>query len=231
LILLQLLKDGKTSPLPRYTSQAVTRAIRSKLAGVEAYQNIAKAYEAEPSIRLYAADNEKMRRQAYSVQDNLEVEINKGMDTLSKDQNVGLVKRLLGIFVRRRIQRLSRLINRLKVGDIVDLLGGEIEGKTGNEACLGVIAALEQMDADRWLRLTVEEGTGGQGSPAEVIVRFAQHEVDHAGLEAVHRLTRIMQEASWWDKVVEYKQKSVKTSEAYLSKVGILLQMIYSSPC
>lgn len=221
LVLLQLLKDGKTSPLPRYTSQAVTRAMRSKLAGLEVYEKVTKAYEADPAVQLYPVDKEKMRREACSVQELLEMEITKGMETLSRDLNVGLVKRVLEVFVRRRIQRLARLFNRLKVHDLVDLLGGTVDGKTGNEACLAVLAALQQMHADRWLHLTVEGGdSSSSDAPGDVIVKLSQIEVNHSGLEATQRLTTIMQEASWWDKVVVYKQKAVKTSEAYLTKVS-----------
>jgi hypothetical protein len=190
------------------------------MAGLEVYEKLAKAFEADPAVQLYPADKEKMRREACSVHELLEMEITKGMEILSRDLNVGLVKRVLDVFVRRRIQRLTRLFNRLRVGDIVDLLGGTIDGKTGNEACLAVLASLQQMDADRWLHLTIEGGeSSSNNAPGDDIVEFSQNKIDHAGLEATQRLTSIMQEASWWDKIVVYKQKAVKTSEAYLTKV------------
>jgi len=219
LILIQLLKDGKTTALPRYTSQAVHRAIRSKISSIEVYQNIAKAYEADPSVQLYTEDKEQVRRKAFSVQENVEREVAKGMEVLSKDLNVGLIKQLVAIFTRRRIQRLSRLFNRMTVGNLVDLLGGKVEGAPGDEACRIALSALRQMDHDRWIRLNVESQS--TTSPQDVIVQFSEFEVDHAGLEAAQRLTRIMQEGKFWDQVVESKQKSVRNSESYLTKVSL----------
>lgn len=217
LILLQLLKDGKITHLPRYTSQVVNRAIRSKIAGLEVYQNIAKAYEVGPAVKV---DLLTKNHQAQEVQIQLEGEVNRGMEILSKDQNVGLVKQLLAVFTRRRIQRMSILFNRLTLEDILGILGGTIEGKKGEEAYIILLAALRQMDADRWLQLTIEEEANVANiAPSKVVVRFSEVQADHTDLEAAQRLTRIMQEAKDWDHIVEVKQKSVRSSEAFLSKV------------
>jgi COP9 signalosome complex subunit 3 len=218
LILLQLLKDGKMTSLPRYTSQAVTKAVRSRIANVEMYQNIAKAYEAEPPIQLYSTDKEQMRRQCFAVQDKLEKEVQKAMEVLKKDLNVGLAKQLVALFTRRRIQRLSRLFSRLKLSNLVDLLGGTVEGLSGDEACNAVMNSLRRMDADRWIRLTVEDHDTTLVI-GDTIVQFSDFEVDHASLEAAQRLTRVMQEAKFWNQCVEVKQKSVRNSEGFLTKV------------
>jgi COP9 signalosome complex subunit 3 len=221
LILLQLLKEGKTRPLPRYTSQAVLRATRSKIASIETYQNIAKAYEAELTIKLNSKDSEQIQRQANELQENVDREFEKAAEVLIRDLNVGLMRQLLAVYTRRKIQRLSRLFNRIKVGDIVNLLGGRVEGAVGAEASQVVMNALQQMHADRWIRLTLEgnqEGTSS--SPQEVIVHFSEFKVDHAGLEAAKQLTSVMQEGKYWDQIVEQRQKSVRSSEAYLTKVS-----------
>ncbi|UZJ54806.1 hypothetical protein CBS101457_004126 [Exobasidium rhododendri] len=217
LILLQLLKDGKNKTLPRYASQAVLRATRSKIASIETYQNIATAYEAEFTVKLNPDDKAETRLQASKLQENLDREVDKGMEVLKRDSNFGLVRHLLGLSTRRRIQRLGRLFNRMKVGDIVDLLGGRVEGAVEEEACKIVLNSLQQMDADRWIRLTIEDQSI---SPAqEIVVQLLEYKVDHTSLEAAKQLTGIMQDGKFWDREVEYKHKSIRNSEAYLSKL------------
>jgi hypothetical protein len=211
------LKDGKTTALPRYTSSAVNRAIRSEIANVDVYQKIVKAYETEPIIRLYTQEKEQMR-QARKVQEDVELAISNGMEILCRDLNWGLAKQLLANFSKRRIQRLSRIFNRMKVVNIVDLLGGVIDGKTGVEACEVVLLALRKMEADEWIqvRITGQEHT----SAMETTVEFTEPRMDYAGLAAAQKLTSIMQEGKFWNQVVEMKQKSIRNSEGYLTKVS-----------
>lgn len=218
LLLFQLLKDGKVSQLPRYTSQTVSRALRGRIANVDLYHNIAKAYEAEPAVQLYIKDTSEIRRHGLAVREKLEQEIATAMGVLIKDQNVGLIKQVVAVFTRRRIQRFSRLFTRMTVGNIVDLLGGLIEGKSGTEACQAILSTLEQMESEKWARLAVT--MQDSSSPSGIIVQFFETDVDHGGLEAAQRLTRVMEEGKFWDQIVQFKQRSVRHSESYLAKVS-----------
>lgn len=106
LLLVQLLANGKTSRLPKYTSQAVTRSYSMF---ISPYDQFVAAYE-----RRGAKWTDELHRLAEEKHDAFE-----------KDRNVGLVRRCVALHRQRRIQRLGQVYSALSLTDIAQKIGVE----------------------------------------------------------------------------------------------------------
>lgn len=121
LVLVQLLADGKTSPVPRYTSQVVTRTFKQL---AQPYLGFVAMYESrspESAQELARLAEEKR-------------------DAFEKDRNTGLVRRCLALHRQRRIQRLGEVYSALSLERIASMIGAE-----GADAIQAVYAEVQEI--------------------------------------------------------------------------------------
>lgn len=125
LVLVQLLADGRTSPVPKYTPQAVTRTFKQL---AQPYSAFVAAYE---------------RRGAKGVDEVHRIAEEK-REAFEKDRNVGLVRRCLAVHRQRRIQRLGEVYSALSLHDIAVKIGVE-----GADAIQSVYADVQEIVSAR----------------------------------------------------------------------------------
>lgn len=112
LVLVSLIHTGSVAELPKYTPSVVTRLVKSEC---EAYTDLASAYGSHSPTAVRSA-------------------VEKHSGVFEADNNVGLVKQVVGSLVKRNIQRLTQTYVTLSLEDIARSaeLGGAVEA----EACL-----------------------------------------------------------------------------------------------
>lgn len=95
-VLVSLLLHGKFLPIPKYSSQVITRFMKPLS---HAYLEVASAYQASSSDELRTATT-------------------KYRDVFVRDNNLGLVKQVTASLYRRNIQRLTKTFLTLSLADV-----------------------------------------------------------------------------------------------------------------
>ncbi|XP_065914213.1 COP9 signalosome complex subunit 3-like [Dysidea avara] len=99
-VLVSLLKQGKVSALPKYTSHVVDRYVKP-LCGM--YNEIAKVYSSYEVSKVTAV-------------------IDKYAEPLTRDNNLGLAKRVLASLYHRNVQKLTKTFLTLSLSDMTSRL-------------------------------------------------------------------------------------------------------------
>lgn len=128
LVLVQLLADGKTSRVPRYTPQLITRMFNMS---AQPYTLFVAAYEKW-------GDTQEVYRLAEEYHNAFE-----------KDRNVGLIRRCLAVYRQRKIQKLAQVYSALSLGAIAQKIGLE-----GDDAVQSVYADVQEVVRDMASPLT-----------------------------------------------------------------------------
>lgn len=106
LVLVQLLAYGKTSAVPKYTPQVVTRTFKQL---------------AQPYVALVAAYESRDKGSEAQLQRLVEDK----RYAFEKDRNTGLVRRVVALYRQRRIQRLGDVYTGLSLDKIAHMVGVE----------------------------------------------------------------------------------------------------------
>lgn len=148
-------------------------------------------------------------------QDTLDHAVKAGHDTFSRDQNLGLVNRLVKQHFRRRVHRVSKHFVRLSLGDLGNLLGTL---HTDHEQPQLIYEELIKAQEQGWVRFGIE--TDPNAIQSTTVVMFQEATTDFTSVEAARGMLATLKESQRWAKLVENKEQALKSSEAYLSKVG-----------
>ncbi|TFK47638.1 hypothetical protein OE88DRAFT_782487 [Heliocybe sulcata] len=158
LILVQLIKDGKAAPLPRYTNAALQRLLK----GTPYYS----------LIRFYPLQ-----------QAQLQVAVEKEKETFEKDQNMGLVKLMLEHAPRWAINKLTRTYLTLSIPEIGKAVSMEGQDEAVQRIILSMIEKGE-IDASLSMDGIVTFNDTPSSAPTRMLTRT---EVDSALKEAQHQ--------------------------------------------
>lgn len=206
----------------------MSRAIRGRIASLSAYVNLAHTYGDQTHLNLRRAANKGHDDARVTADQALQNVISAEQDVFLRDQNMGLVKRLASVFVRRRLQWLSKLFVRITVGKIADLLNlSPVETASLSELHRRIMNELDAAHSTGWLNATILNADGQPITEAtstelrEAVVRFDQPKPDHACLQAAHSLMAVMKEARRWNQMVEDKERALAQSEAFLTRVSL----------
>lgn len=227
LILVQLLKDGHTSPLPKFVSQAITRAIRGAVVGLDSYTSLARIIEGDASLATLSREPETLRAEGARTTDKLKQKVIGGQDQYAADSNLGLVKRLESTFTHRRVLRLASTFTHISIGTIVDILG--IDAGSGVAV---VVQELRHIDDGGELMVWITSAATTEPVRASLldsavigsltrddVAAFVEAHLEQTGLPGAQRLMDTMKESQRWRALVQEKERAIAKSEAYLSKV------------
>ncbi|SJX60996.1 related to cop9 complex subunit 3 [Sporisorium reilianum f. sp. reilianum] len=200
LVLVQLLADGKTSPPPKYTPQAVTRTFHQL---AQPYAAFASAYERSDDLNA-----DEVFRIAEEKRDAFE-----------KDRNVGLVRRCLALYRQRRIQRLAKVYSALSLNDIAHRVGAE-----GADAVQSVYADVQDMVRKRWIHASLSPPPSAPSASADAVngdwvVRFDTFGGDaYTSTTSIALLEDKIRTAKQWQTLLQQRDRQVEKSQAYLTR-------------
>lgn len=178
-----LIADGAVPPLPRYVPAATQRGLK-RVAG-RAYPAIIDAFARRDAAALAAAAEEHA-------------------ETFERDDNKGLVARVVDALAKRKVRELTRTYLTLSLADIAASAG--LEGGA-EEAERAVAEMIESGD----ILATVSQRDG--------TVRF--HDVDEdqfAGAAMAERLDAVIADAMELNERVRARDEAIRSSRAFLEK-------------
>ncbi|GAC99039.1 potential transcriptional repressor subunit [Pseudozyma hubeiensis SY62] len=202
LLLVQLLANGKTSRLPKYTSQAVTRSYSMFMSP---YDQFVSFYE-----RRGAKWTDELHRLAEDRHDAFE-----------KDRNVGLVRRCLALHRQRRIQRLGKVYSALSLGDIAQKIGVE-----GEVAVQEVYGDVQEIVRKGWIHATLSPPPSTSSAAAGVVNGDWVVNFDTFGGESYTSTSSIslledkIRTAKQWQTLLQQRDRQIEKSHAYLTRLG-----------
>ncbi|GAA5883758.1 hypothetical protein JCM3774_000581 [Rhodotorula dairenensis] len=192
LVLVQLLAFGKVQPLPRYTSQAVTQAIKVLSAP---YAEFANAYRTLDRSKVAAA-------------------VEKGRDVFARDLNVGLVSLCEDSLRRRQIQNLTETYITLSLGAVCSHVGMDAAAEKDLkevETEIGEMISSRQIYAT----LTPPEASSSRG---ETVVTFSDDPEPYLSHETVARVTRAIENAQRLEKKWSHEAQRLEASREFVQK-------------
>ncbi|KAL7409676.1 hypothetical protein BDY24DRAFT_402605 [Mrakia frigida] len=194
LVLVQLIKDGKTTALPKYVSASVTRAIKQH---AQTYKIFADSFEAgygKGGKLVGSADKE----------------------IFVKDKNHGLVLQLVDTALSRQILKLTKTYEKLLVPEMAKLLG--LEGAETEKVQRELTDEIFRMVSTS----TLSASLSYLPSPTHPvpIVTFLPPSERYVGPETIHRLELLNQQASDLNDRVWHEDRRVGKSVKYLQKAA-----------
>ncbi len=231
LILVQLLADGKVTPLPQYTPQIITRTWKqSGSPGTHPYDTFAS---------VYARGDEKGVHAVHRIAEEKK-------DVFEKDRNLGLVKRCMAVHTQRRIQKLGEVYSALSLNQIAQKIGLE-----GEDAVQSVYADVQeivsytapvqlsrlysvadsQVSSTRmsptqvrkgWIHATLSPPRGASGNVnGDWVVHFDSFGGDtYTSASSIAMLEDKIRAAKQWQTLLQERDRQVEKSRAYLMRVS-----------
>lgn len=127
LILVQLLREGTTKPLPRYTAAPVVRAVKR---GCQAYHQFARNF----TLPKRSKSEKELK------------ELVESYDDFTKDGTLPVVTLLVNSHLRtHRILRLGRTFERLRIRDVVELLELREDGEAEAAAAARALSEVQRL--------------------------------------------------------------------------------------
>ncbi|SPO22793.1 related to cop9 complex subunit 3 [Ustilago trichophora] len=198
LLLVQLLADGKTSPVPIYTPPVVTRTFKQL---------------AQPYLAFVSAYESRKPKAAADVQHVAEEK----REAFEKDRNVGLVRRCLELYRQRKIQRLGEVYSALSLNRIAQMVGAE-----DADAVQSVRADVQEIVRKGWVQATLTPPTSSAGSTAvtgEWVVKFDPFGGDsYISTSSVSLLEDKIRTAKQWQNLLQQRDRQLEKSPAYLMR-------------
>ncbi|GAA5995311.1 uncharacterized protein JCM10292_005095 [Rhodotorula paludigena] len=196
LVLVQLLAFGKTQPLPKYTSSAVSTAIKA-LCG--AYSDFAVAFASLERARVVQV-------------------LEKAGGAFEKDHNLGLVLLVESSLRRRQILNLTETYITLSLGDIAAHVGAD----PGSEEELKAVEdEIKGMVAARQLFATLSPPAASAPSSAahsSTIVTFSDDPEPYLSPETVARVTRAIEQVQRLDRRWSDEAERIEESRDFVQK-------------
>ncbi|GAC72856.1 COP9 signalosome, subunit CSN3 [Moesziomyces antarcticus T-34] len=199
LVLVQLLADGKTSPVPKYTPQPVTRTYRTLAQPYLAFTAAYERYDAKAAPDLHQIVDEKK-------------------DAFEKDRNLGLVRRCLALHRQRRIQRLADVYSALSLGDIAVML--ELGGA---DAVQTVHADVVDIVRKGWVHADLVPASSAASAGSQVgadwVVRFDAFGGNaYTSAASISLLESKLQTAKQWHDLLQQRDRQLERSHTYLTR-------------
>ncbi|KWU41024.1 hypothetical protein RHOSPDRAFT_37441 [Rhodotorula sp. JG-1b] len=195
LVLVQLLAFGKVQSLPRYTSQAVSQAIKVLSAP---YAEYASAFRTLDRLKVAAA-------------------VEKGRDVFARDLNLGLVSLCEDSLRRRQIQNLTETYLTLSLGAICSHVGMDAAAEKDLKE---VETEIGEMISNRqiYATLTAPAAPSSSSARAETIVTFSDDPESYLSHETVARVTRAIENAQQLEKKWGYEADKLEASREFVQK-------------
>ncbi|TKY85200.1 hypothetical protein EX895_006280 [Sporisorium graminicola] len=200
LVLVQLLADGKTSPVPQYTPQAITRSFKQL---AQPYASFSSAYERSDAL---SAD------EVFRIADEKR-------DAFEKDRNVGLVRRCLALHRQHRIQRLAKLYSALSLNDIAERIGVQ-----GADAVQSVYSDVQNIVRKGWIHANLAPpastpSTAPDAVSGDWVIRFDTYGGDaYTSTTTISLLEDKIRTAKQWQTLLQQRDRQVEKSQAYLTR-------------
>ncbi|KAK9895453.1 hypothetical protein P389DRAFT_93346 [Cystobasidium minutum MCA 4210] len=205
LILAQLLKDGKTTTLPKYTSSNLLSTFRQLY--TTPYLDFAKAYEALDSHRL--ADLVTQHRKVFE-----------------QDQTLGLVLRCMHMIPSRKIIKLGNTYKTIEIEEVVRLIDiikneanttGEAAGQIAlpdiEQAKAFVRQAVQNLVNERKLTAIIKPAPAPGGS--EYLEFLTVRPTPAESALALQRSLAMLKNSAW---TVSHLDKNISASKEFLGK-------------
>ncbi|EST10135.1 hypothetical protein PSEUBRA_000547 [Kalmanozyma brasiliensis GHG001] len=200
LVLVQLLADGKVSPVPQYTPQVITRAWKQMGSpGQTPYNTFASAYARGDDKGLDAARRIAEERK----------------DVFEKDRNMGLVRRCLALLTQRRVQKLGEVYSALSLNQIAQKIGAQ-----GDDVVQGVYADVQDIVRKGWIYATLSPPRGASGAVnGDWVVHFDSFGGDSfTSTSSISLLEDKIRTAKQWQALLQERDRQIQKSPAYLTR-------------
>ncbi|CDZ97555.1 cop9 signalosome complex subunit 3 [Phaffia rhodozyma] len=192
-MLIQLLRDGKARSLPKYTSVCLYRSVKMH---AEAYTKLAKMF---PKV---ISQNDQT-----SVDDFKDLDI----QAFKKDKNYGLLKKLQGSVLSKRILRLKRTYSALTLSDMATILGYPDTSETEKMLETEIL----NMCSNRLIYAQIHPASGTRTSPK---VSFLSPPETFTSQNTIQMIDRLTKETEAWSSKVWELDRRIGISDAYLKK-------------
>ncbi|GAA5973923.1 hypothetical protein JCM8115_007107 [Rhodotorula mucilaginosa] len=195
LVLVQLLAFGKVQSLPRYTSQAVSQAIKVLSAP---YAEYVSAFRTLDRSKVAAA-------------------VEKGRDVFARDLNLGLVSLCEDSLRRRQIQNLTETYLTLSLGAICSHVGMDAAAEKDLKE---VETEIGEMISNRqiYATLTPPAEPSSSSARAETTVTFSDDPESYLSHETVARVTRAIESAQQLEKKWGHEANKLEASREFVQK-------------
>lgn len=207
LILVQLLKDRKTSPLPRYTSSNLVSSFKSLY--TQTYLDFAKNYEKLDRVKIQEIYKEHSK-------------------SYEADGNLGLIERCLEEIPAMAILKLKNVFKVLEIDDVVELVGlykgssglsvngASEEGFTDmNKAREFAASTIRRIISTKQLSATM---TADANDPSKLTIEFLPLSSDKTSLSA--KLQQSLNALSQSSALLTSLDKQITTSREFLTKAS-----------
>ncbi|CAO1624329.1 unnamed protein product [Sympodiomycopsis kandeliae] len=197
LLLVQLIKDGKTSPRPNLISDSIINRLR--VSG-RPYKELAE---------LYASSDRHVS------ESDLREMANRHAEAFQEDQTTGLVNYALSVYHRRKIQRLETSFTQLRIADIIQLLSLKREDETDAAVETRVTQLIQDMVNTNQLNASYDTSSSTLSFLPSSSTEMTS---SNTTLSSIETLTTNLKVLNQLNAYIETQEREIASSKPFLSR-------------